>query len=398
MRLALAETRIIQETKEFLDKEGINVDAFNSKQRSDNTILVKNIPYGTTVDEIREMFSAHGDVGRVLMPPAGTIAVVEFPVAGEARTAFRALAYKRIKNSILYLEKAPADVFKPKKTATAPPADEKVAPVTAAAGKPAPASKSTLLGAGDGSEAEVEPGATLFVKNLSFATTDVRLGEVFGALSDYAFARVQTKPDTKNANNRLSMGYGFVGFRNVGAAQKALKAMDGFVLDGHTLAVKFAKRGHDSDDKAARGGVQAPSAKMIVKNLPFEATKRDVRELFGYVSITLAEYFCCVRRFHLLTHPCHICFSFALSQCPRPTEIRPSAQKIRPKNPRIRIHRIRFSSGGRECIFGAQTHPFTRSSSRLAMERRGGSGCGCGKGENQDGTWVRARGRRGVAG
>ena len=44
---------------------------------------------------------------RVLIPPAGTIALVEMVVPGEARVAFRALAYKRLGNSIIYLEKAP---------------------------------------------------------------------------------------------------------------------------------------------------------------------------------------------------------------------------------------------------------------------------------------------------
>ncbi|PWN52563.1 RNA-binding domain-containing protein [Violaceomyces palustris] len=283
VRLALAETRVIQETKEFLEKEGINVDAFNRKDRSDTTLLVKNIPYGTSVEEMTELFSKHGEVGRVLIPPSGTIAIVDLPIAGEARAAFRALAYKRFKNSILYLEKAPANVFRPGGES----GESKDATATSAAAvtvKPAPVSKTAILGIGIGSEADAEMGATLFIKNLSFSTTDSRLGEVFGSLSDFAFARIQTKNDPKNVGGKLSMGYGFVGFKSVEAAKNALKAMQGHVLDGHSLSVSFARRGQDEEEVAAGGGKKkaaAASTKIIVKNLPFEATKREVRELFG---------------------------------------------------------------------------------------------------------------------
>ncbi|KAN0065554.1 Multiple RNA-binding domain-containing protein 1 [Thecaphora frezii] len=283
VRLALAETRIIQETKEFLANEGIDVDAFDRKERSETTMLVKNIPYGTTAEEIEELFAKHGQVGKVLIPPTGTIAVVDMPVIGEARTAFRSVAYKRFKNSILYLEKAPAGVLKPKAEGEDGPERPtiKQAPLV---GKEAPKQRSAavVLGAGTGNESEAEPGATLFVKNLSFATNDERLGQVFGGLSDFAFARIQTKADAKHPGQRLSMGYGFVGFKSVDAAKNAQKAMEGHVLDGHTLSVSFAKRGQDADDLAAAGiSKKSATTKIIVKNLPFEATKRDIRELFG---------------------------------------------------------------------------------------------------------------------
>ena len=45
------------------------------------------------------------------------------------------------------------------------------------------------------------------------------------------------------------------------------------VRDGHKLVVKWAGRGEEK--------VKARTTKMIVKNVPFEATKKDIRELFG---------------------------------------------------------------------------------------------------------------------
>lgn len=268
VRLALAETRIIQETKEFFAQHGMNLEAFEHvKERSDDTILVKNIPYGTTGEEIRALFANYGDVARVLIPPSNTIAVVEMPVVGEARTAFRALAYKRFKDSVLYLEKAPA-AFLP---------DHGAGPretISGVQGIAAPESSRTLLTPDE----QGDVAATLYIKNLSFATTSERLADAFRGMDDFVFARVQTKPDPKHPGARLSMGYGFVGFRSQERAQAAQRAMNGYLLDGHTLAVTFAKRGHDADDAQPQ---RAPSAKMLVKNVPFEATKKDLRELFG---------------------------------------------------------------------------------------------------------------------
>ncbi|CBQ71105.1 probable RNA-binding protein [Sporisorium reilianum SRZ2] len=280
VRLALAETRIIQETKEFFEQEGINVDAFDGKKssRSDTTILVKNIPYGTSVDEVQKLFAEHGEVDKVLIPPSGTIAVVEMPVVGEARLAFRAIAYKRFKGGILYLEKVPLGLLTPQK------AGEKVVKQAPIVGKSIDTTSnpsSNITASANGAEDDAVDGATLYIKNLSFSTTDERLASAFHGLSDFAFARIQTKPDPRRPGARLSMGYGFVGFKSVDAARTAQKAMDGKVVDGHTLVVTFARRNAESSTSASTSLSSGGSTKILIKNLPFEATKKDIRDLFA---------------------------------------------------------------------------------------------------------------------
>ena len=52
----------------------------------------------------RGMFGKHGSVGRVVLPPSHTVAVVEMFQPAEARTAFRALAYTKYRAEPLYLE------------------------------------------------------------------------------------------------------------------------------------------------------------------------------------------------------------------------------------------------------------------------------------------------------
>ncbi|ETW79698.1 hypothetical protein HETIRDRAFT_445497 [Heterobasidion irregulare TC 32-1] len=274
VKLALAETHVIQDTKTYLESQGVIMSAFSSRRRSDTTILVKNIPYGTTAEQIRELFEAHGELSRVLVPPAGTMAVVEFIHPDEASKAFRAVAYRRLGNSVIYLEKGPLGIFEaPAEGAR----DQQNGPLTADGVKP------VTIDSESGAQDDVPPvseGTTLFVKNLSFATTSERFTQVFRHLPSFAFARVQTKSDSKRPSAKLSMGYGFVGFKTADAAKRAIKGMDGYVLDGHALSVKFAGRGTEEDSEG-KGKKKGTTTKMLVKNVPFEATKKEIRELFG---------------------------------------------------------------------------------------------------------------------
>ncbi|KAF8335941.1 uncharacterized protein EI90DRAFT_3152914 [Cantharellus anzutake] len=263
VKLALAETHIIQETKKFLEDHGVMMDSFRSAPRSQTTLLAKNIPYGTTVSELNGLFSPHGEITRLLLPPAGTIAVVEFAHADEAAKALRAVAYRRVGNSVVYLEKAPLGIFKDDAETARQRTESSVADTP----------KDEVAGS--------SPESTLFIKNLAFATTTEKLRDTFARLPSFISAHVQTKPDPKNPGGTLSMGYGFIRFKDKTGAMNALKSIQGFTLDGHSLIADHAKRGADDTaggDKKATVG-RAMSAKLIVKNVPFEATKKDVWSL-----------------------------------------------------------------------------------------------------------------------
>ncbi|KAF7302233.1 hypothetical protein MIND_00790300 [Mycena indigotica] len=271
VKLALAETHIINETKAYFEAEGVLLDSFGSRTRSDTIILVKNIPYGTTSTQIEELFKTHGELTRILVPPAGTIAVVEFARADQAKKAYHAVAYSRMGNSVVYVEKGPMGMFGDgpvvARTEGAPPSEARVVKIA----------EQTTYGDTEEIEPSLASGTTLFVKNLSFATTNERLVSVFGNLPSFSFARIQTKPDPKRPGGRLSMGYGFIGFKEQEGAQRALKSMQGFVLDGHALHVKFAGRGTEGQE--SKESSKSRTTKMIIKNVPFEATKKDIREL-----------------------------------------------------------------------------------------------------------------------
>ena len=274
VKQAHAETNIIQETKAYFSKHGVDLESFKKHGFSETVILVKNFSYGTNGEEIKRLFEAYGNVKRLLMPPSATIAIVQMEQSAQARSAFGALAYRRFKDSILFLEKAPKDVF-----------DGNGSIVTEVTST----EKDGKLLASDLLEQTVVPergvSSTLFVRNLNFSTTTEQLSGLFKPLAGFMSARVKTKTDPKKPGQVLSMGFGFVEFQSKEDAQSALVAMNGYQLDGHDLLIKESHKALDAAEERRKETLAKKIAgrrtKVIIKNLPFEASKKDVRALFG---------------------------------------------------------------------------------------------------------------------
>jgi len=270
VKQAQAETHIIQETKSYFAANGVDLDAFASRDRGDTTILVKNFPYGTTAEELRKLFEETAKVLRVLMPPSGTIAIVELAQATQARAAFSSLAYRKFKDSILFLEKGPKNLF------SGVPSNLNDAATTVETKL-----STTELKNEAGQDVDT---TTLFVRNLNFTTTQAQFSETFRPLDGFVSARIKTKTDPKQPGRVLSMGFGFLEFISKDQARAALAAMDGYTLEGHALVIKASHKGLDAaeerrkEDQSKRN--RERKSKLIVKNLPFEATKKDVQNLF----------------------------------------------------------------------------------------------------------------------
>lgn len=282
VKQAIAETSIIQETKSYFAKNGVDLNAFKTRERGDTAILVKNFPYGMSIGELRNMFEEYGQVLRVLMPPSGTIAIIEYAQAPQARAAFSSLAYRRIKETVLFLEKAPKDLF------THPSTNDAEMVLTTSSSTvavdPKLSSIDLLDQQGDQTSGDNHT-TTLFVRNLSFNTTSDRLTETFKPLAGFLSARVNTKLDPKKPGQVLSMGFGFLEFQSKTQSQAALAAMDGYNLDGHKLSIKASHKGSDAAEERKKSDrakkLAGKRTKIIIKNLPFEASKKDVRALFG---------------------------------------------------------------------------------------------------------------------
>lgn len=276
VKQAHAETHVIQETKAYFSANGVNIEAFKQRERGNTAILVKNFSYGVKTDDIRKLFDPYGQITRLLMPPSGTIAIVEFSRPDEAQKAFKSLAYRKLGDSILFLEKAPKDLFDPNVVPQKPTTEIKAV---------SQGFSTADTFAADEVVDDNLPTTTLFVKNLNFATTNQSFVDLFRPLDGFITARIKTKPDPKRPGQTLSMGFGFVEFRTKAQAQAALGAMNGYKLDQHELVVRVSHRGMDAAEERRREDtakkVAARRTKIIIKNLPFQATKKDIRSLFG---------------------------------------------------------------------------------------------------------------------
>lgn len=76
----------------------------------------------------------------------------------------------------------------------------------------------------------------LYVGNLSFGMTEDALAEVFAEYGTVNFAQIVTDRETGR-----SRGFAFVEMDGADAAQAAIKALDGQMLDGRNLTVNVAR-------------------------------------------------------------------------------------------------------------------------------------------------------------
>ena len=133
---------------------------------------------------------------------------------------------------------------------------------------------------------EESDSTTLYIKNLSWTTTDESVRKFFGQVDGL---KVVTLPKKKGPNGEsLPMGFGFVVYETRQQALKALNRFNGKALDGHILQLKFSARKDvvttkkrkvtTVEEEDAKGNART---KLMVRNIPFEATRTELRELFG---------------------------------------------------------------------------------------------------------------------
>jgi multiple RNA-binding domain-containing protein 1 len=296
VRLALGETHIISENIAFFESHGVDISALegsnvskgnsDKSKRSTTMILVKNLPYDTSGEDLTKVFhSIGGDVPtRILLPPSKTAALVEYGHTTDARRAFRRLAYKKFKHVPLYLEWAPmmAEAQRVEQFA------DNVS--TNAGGSQATTTNvpSKELIDADDHAVDISNTQSVYVKNLNFSTTEEQLSSAFTKAGFNPRAvKIPTKAapiKKQNASDgnetlQLSMGFGFVEFASQEEAKKAMKALQGKLVDGHSLEVKLSSK--NLSESAPAINKSSKNTKIMVRNVPFEATRSELLKLFG---------------------------------------------------------------------------------------------------------------------
>lgn len=221
VRLALGDATVVDEVRKFLISNGVELDSFDNTlaPRSRTTIIVKNLPASTGKLELTDLFQTHGRVARVIMPPNGLTAIVEMEEAVEAKLAFKKLAYSKYKDSVLYLEWAPINVFKEKSLEDQERSDLKQLE-------------------------EAQTGTKILVKNVPFEATVQELKKIFASYGELNFVRLPKKLDGQHR------GFGFVDFLTKEDALRAFRALcHSTHLYGRKLVLEWAKTDDISADK-----------------------------------------------------------------------------------------------------------------------------------------------------
>ncbi|KAL7078468.1 hypothetical protein ACQ4LE_002674 [Meloidogyne hapla] len=238
VRLSMAETRLVRETRKFLLDNGVKLDAFSNDnsttKRSKTVILVKNLngkPGGS--EELNRIFSRHGEIKNVIMPPDhGISALVEMTNELDAKKAFETLSYSK-RFSItdgrpLYLEWAPIDVFDETHEARQRMAnnfennEEDYEESSSATNQK--------------KDEEKKDRTKILVRNVPFQADPKEISQLFSAFGELKFVRIPKKPGGEGR------GFCFVDFISPADAKRAMETlMHSTHLYGRRLVLEWAK-------------------------------------------------------------------------------------------------------------------------------------------------------------
>jgi len=204
------------------------------------------------------------------------MALVEYSNSSEAKKAFKALAYTEFFDVPLFLEWAPVELWVNSKEKKETSESE---------------SKKMTTTIEDLKEEEIETvtsqsnplsSTTLFVKNLSFNTTEKELKDHFGKYGSIRSCTIAKKKDMEDNGKLISAGYGFIEYEEKEDSIEAFKLLQGKLLDAHALEISFIKpKNTSSSSRKTESTRNKPSNKLIVKNVPFETNKKEIRKIFS---------------------------------------------------------------------------------------------------------------------
>ena len=292
VQIAAMETTIINETKEWLKKQGINLDILKGKRqdcvRSKTIILVKNISNKTKKENLQNLLERYGNLVRFLLSPSNTLAICEYVNKKHAENCIKHLSYYELDGEPLYLEFAPEVLVQPKDNKNIKE-DEK------------PKDIINIDESEDESEEDKKEegidllegqGKILFVKNLDFSTNEKQLKKFFEK-KDYIVKKVEIAKHLKDGKN-VSSGFGFVELKDEKMVLKAMKNLQGALLGGHSLKLSISKSGKDEKKDLLKNKRKRETElndydyedknisnnKLLIKNIAFEANKEELRKLF----------------------------------------------------------------------------------------------------------------------
>lgn len=220
-RLAIAESQLVNDTKGMFQKAGIDLSLFDtnlnpSPKLSKTLMIVKNLKYETTEEEVRNMFAAYGSLVRFIFPPTHAVALVEFAKPEEAKKAYHGLSFKKLHDQPIYLQWAPTQSGQP-------------------------------IRHNDDDESRQTPlkqlkTTTLIMKNVPFKATKK---EIYDLVNAYAKVKAVRMP--KKSDGSGHRGFVFLDFNTRQEATSAMENLGNIHLYDRHLVVQPAQVGRNAD-------------------------------------------------------------------------------------------------------------------------------------------------------
>jgi RNA recognition motif-containing protein len=136
------------------------------------------------------------------------------------------------------------------------------------------------------------PHPNLFVRGIPLGWTEEQLVDLFSMYGELTSLRL-----VKHSVRKSSLGYGFVRYRNAADATKAINALHGKTMDGHTLQVKQADADAGPPSTSSVSGL-TPCDTLYIKHIPLSFSKEHLKQLFGqHGTVVDVKEFPCLDQF-----------------------------------------------------------------------------------------------------
>ena len=287
VQISAMETTVINETKEWLKQQGINLDLLKGKRmdcvRSKNIIFVKNISNKTKKDVLQNLLERYGKLERFLLSPSNTLAICEYINKKHAENCIKHLSYYDLDGEPLYLEFAPEGIISSvKNEEEKKEKNDEIIDLD----------ENKTENKKDEIDLVEGQGKILFVTNIDFSTNEKQLKRFFEN-KNFIVKKVEIARHLKEGKN-VSSGFGFVELKDEKSVLKAMKTLQGALLGGHSLKLSISKTGKSENKNILNNKRKRETElndydyqdenisnnKLLIKNLAFEANKEELRKLF----------------------------------------------------------------------------------------------------------------------
>ncbi|KAI5149082.1 multiple RNA-binding domain-containing protein 1 [Enteropsectra breve] len=202
-RVALLETELVAQTKEFLRKNSLDISRI-SQEKSKDTIILRNADLLGAIDMVKGKYAMD-------IAPSKCLALLHFSEPEDAQRCYKELNMRRFKNQVIYCEFAPEKSTELVEKRAAEEADE-------------PAKR-------------VKKTTKVIVKNVPFQATEKDLENIFSTGFKLLSVRLPKKDDKQHR------GFAFVMFDSSETAQRAIEHFGTSThLYGRRLVIEQAKQ------------------------------------------------------------------------------------------------------------------------------------------------------------